>query len=113
MTSIKAYERTLSERLIGGLISMPEVRVYGITDPAAFDHRVPTVSFTVEGREPAEVAAELGRQGIFSWSGNHYALEPLARLRLSATQRVGLVHYNTAAEIDRFLETLDIIVGRR
>jgi cysteine desulfurase family protein (TIGR01976 family) len=109
MRNIRAYERTLSERLIGGLTSLPRVQVYGITDPANFDYRVPTASFRIEGREPEDVARALGEHGIFSWAGNHYALEPLGRLGLESTQRVGLVHYNTPEEVDRFLEVLDAI----
>lgn len=110
MTQIKAHEQTLSKHLIGGLQSLPDTRVYGITDPASFDRRVPTASFRIDGRDPAEVATALGERGIFSWAGDHYALEPLGRLGLDSTQRVGLVHYNTPAEIDRFLNALEDII---
>ena len=106
---IRRYERTLSERLIGGLLAIPGVRIYGITDPSAFDRRVPTVSFTVEGQTPEQVSERLGQDGIFSWSGNHYAVEPMARLGLESTNRIGLTHYNTPQEIDRFLEALETI----
>ncbi|MGI8967582.1 MAG: cysteine desulfurase-like protein [Chloroflexota bacterium] len=104
---IHTYERTLTNRLLAGMTALPGVRVFGITDPAAFEHRVPTISFVIAGVEPRTIAEELGKQGIFSWAGNHYALEPLGRLGLSATNRIGLVHYNTHAEIDRFLDTLE------
>jgi selenocysteine lyase/cysteine desulfurase len=110
MSRIKRYERSLSEQLIGGLLEIPGARIYGITDPAAFDRRVPTASFLFEGRDPYEVGRILGERGIFSWAGDHYAIEPLARLGLTATQRVGLVHYNTADEIERFLAALRDIV---
>jgi len=111
MSQIRAYERTLSERIIGGITTIPGARVWGLTDPATFDRRVPTVSFTIDGREPEEIAEALGRRGIFCWAGNHYAVEPLARLGLPATNRIGLVHYNTFDEIDRFLDTLEDIVS--
>jgi cysteine desulfurase family protein (TIGR01976 family) len=106
MTRIRAYERTLSERLIPGLTSIPGVKVYGIVDPSSFDRRVPTAAFTVEGLSPYDGARALAACGIFSWAGTHYALEPLRRLGLDATQRVGLVHYNTVEEIDRFLDAV-------
>jgi cysteine desulfurase family protein (TIGR01976 family) len=109
MDRIQSYERTLSERLIRGMLAIPGLRVYGITDPSAFDRRVPTVSFTLAGVHPQDGAGALARRGIFSWAGNHYALEPLARLGLPATQRIGLVHYNTPEEIDRFLEELGAV----
>ena len=58
---------------------------------------------------PIFLSVSLGEQGIFSWAGNHYALEPLGRLGLESTQRVGLVHYNTPDEVDQFLEVLETI----
>lgn len=109
MSRIRTYERTLSERLIGGLTAIAGVSIYGITDPACFGWRVPTASFTVAGKGPAAVSEALGRQGIFSWAGNHYALEAIRRLGLQATNRVGLAHYNRPEEIDRFLGAVEEI----
>jgi cysteine desulfurase family protein (TIGR01976 family) len=106
LTSIRAHERILSERLIAGMLTVPGLRIFGITDPDRFDERVPTLSFLIEGHEPAELSRRLGERGIFSWAGNHYALEPMGRLGLDGTNRIGLVHYNTPEEIDRFVETL-------
>jgi len=39
---------------ISGVIS------FGITDPARFDQRAPTVAFTLEGYTPRQVAEQLG-----------------------------------------------------
>jgi selenocysteine lyase/cysteine desulfurase len=39
MAAIRAYERPLAERLISGLMAIPGVTLYGITDPACFDQR--------------------------------------------------------------------------
>jgi cysteine desulfurase family protein (TIGR01976 family) len=109
MDRIRTYERTLAERLVPGLVAILGVTVYGITDPGRFDSRVPTVSFTVRGRDPFTVGRELGRRGIFSWAGTHYAVEPMERLGLEATNRVGLVHYNLQAEIEIFLAAIEEI----
>jgi selenocysteine lyase/cysteine desulfurase len=104
--AITGYERTLTARLIEGLDAIDGVTQYGTRD---LDRRVPTVAFTVAGRAPADVAAELGRQGIFVWDGNYYALELMERLGLQSSGgavRVGAVHYTTLEEIDRFLEAV-------
>ncbi|HEX6509178.1 MAG TPA: cysteine desulfurase-like protein [Chloroflexota bacterium] len=111
METINRTERGLSERLIAGLQTLPDIRICGITDRNQLDRRVPTVSFAFEGREPEDVARALGERGIFSWAGNHYAVEPMRRLGVDATQRVGLVHYNLSEEIDRFVEALDEILA--
>lgn len=109
LSVIRAYETTLLRRLVAGLADIPGLRVYGITDEARFDRRVPTVSFTLEGRPARRVAEELARRGAFVWDGNMYAVELVERLGLAKRGgfvRIGLVHYNTAAEVDRLLEAL-------
>jgi selenocysteine lyase/cysteine desulfurase len=58
---------------------------------------------------PTEVAKFLGERGIFTWDGNYYALNLTERLGVDATGgllRIGLVHYNTAEEVDRLLAAL-------
>ena len=106
MDAVQAYEHALAEQLIDGLDGNPGVTVYGTRDLA---RRVPTVVFTVAGRTPAEVSGALAERGIFVWDGNYYAMELMQRLGLDehgGAVRVGAVHYNTPAEIDRFLEAV-------
>ena len=109
MSAIAAYERTLLERLAAGLITIPGVRIYGITDPAQFHRRTPTVAFTKTGVETEAIARALGEGGIFVWDGHYYAVEVVKRLGLydrGGMIRVGIAHYNTAEEIDRLLAVL-------
>jgi cysteine desulfurase family protein (TIGR01976 family) len=103
---ISHYERGLSSRLLGGLAEVAEVQVFGITDPSRFDQRVATVSLTHARFTPTEMAQRLGKLGFFVWHGNYYALNLTESLGLEpqGMLRVGLVHYNTAAEVDRLLE---------
>jgi cysteine desulfurase family protein (TIGR01976 family) len=111
MTAIKEYEQMLSARLISGLQQIGGLRIWGITDPARLDRRVPTVSFTLAGHSPREVADYLGQHGIFVWDGNYYALAVMERLGLEPTGgmlRVGPVHYNTPEEIDRLVNELSL-----
>jgi cysteine desulfurase family protein (TIGR01976 family) len=109
---IEAHERPLGERLIAGLRELPGVKVWGITDPNRATERVPTVSFTHRTRTPAEIAEALGRRGLFVWHGNYYALPLTEALGLEphGMVRVGLLHYNTAAEVDRLLAELQEII---
>lgn len=109
------YERGIAAQLIEGLQALPGLTVQGITDPSAFDRRVPTVAFTVEGMHPAEVARELAERNIFVWSGHNYALEvarSLGILDSGGAVRVGPVHYNGADEVDTLLDALDTILRR-
>ncbi|MGD1996593.1 MAG: cysteine desulfurase-like protein [Anaerolineae bacterium] len=106
LTAIQVYERDLGWRLIEGLQEIPGLHIWGITDPTLSAWRVPTVSFTLEGLTPHEVARRLADEGIFVWDGNFYALAVTERLGLEkegGLVRVGLAHYNTSEEVERFL----------
>ncbi len=109
LAAIKAYEEELFTRLMVGLSQIPGIHIYGIADVKRFDQRTPTVAFTLDGFTPGEVAERLGREEIYVWDGNYYALAVMERLGLEAhggAVRVGLGHYNTAQEVDRFLQVL-------
>ncbi len=108
MEASRAYELTLIPPLIEGLVSAG-VEVLGITDPSRFEERCPTVSFTMAGRHPQEIAAFLGERGINVWDGDYYAYELVRWLGLSEAGgmvRIGLVHYSTLAEIERLVDGL-------
>jgi selenocysteine lyase/cysteine desulfurase len=110
MAAIRAYERPLAERLIGGLLDIPGLTIYGITERARFDRRAPTVAFTLEGYTPRQVAERLGEAGIFVWDGNYYALAVTERLGVEESGgmvRVGIAHYNTLGEVERLLALVD------
>ncbi len=116
MNTIQAYECTLAEKLISGLLEIPGLTFYGITDPQRFNKRTPTVAVRIEGHTPRQLAETLGEQGIFVWDGNYYALNLTERLGVEqdgGMLRIGLVHYNTSEEIDRLLAVLrEIATGR-
>jgi selenocysteine lyase/cysteine desulfurase len=115
MAAVRAYERPLAERLISGLVGIPGVTVYGITDPDRFNQRVPTVAFTLDGYTPRQVAERLGEEVIFVWDGNYYALAVTERLGVEESGgmvRVGIAHYNTMGEVERLLAAVDDLAGR-
>jgi selenocysteine lyase/cysteine desulfurase len=75
--------------LINGLQAIPGVAVYGIADLARFDRRTPAVAFTLKGYTPRQVAKRLGVE------------------ESGGMVRVGIAHYNTAAEVDRLLAVVN------
>ncbi len=102
--AITAHERTLGQRFLDGL---PEhVALYGLP---TMEGRVPTFCFDVAGRRADEVARFLAERDVAVWWGNYYALETMRRLGLdekTGAVRAGIVHYNTAEEVDRLLAAL-------
>ena len=109
LEAMVAHERELGERFLAGL---PEgVTLYG---RQTMDGRVPTFALTLDGLTPTEVAAHLGERGIFVWDGNYYAPEVMKRLGLQdGAVRIGIVHYNTAEEVDRLLDELRKLAGQQ
>ena len=78
--------------------------------------RVPTVSVSIDGVAPRDAAESLGRAGIFAWEGHFYAqalIERLGQAESGGVLRLGLVHYNTAAEVDRVLVEIERIASPR
>jgi cysteine desulfurase family protein (TIGR01976 family) len=104
MSSIAAYERELGQRFLDGLPS--RVTVYGLQTT---DGRVPTFLLNVDGVPAGDVAARLAEQGFGVWAhDNWYSLGLREKLPYpQEAVRVGLIHYNTADEVDRFNTALD------
>jgi len=110
MEMLQQYERQLSRRLLEALLQRPRLKIWGIKDSSQLAQRVPTFSITMPERDPQQIAQHLADRHIYVWNGNMYALGLSERLGLEARGgflRIGLVHYNTMAEIERLLLALD------
>jgi cysteine desulfurase family protein (TIGR01976 family) len=104
--AIQGHERELGARFLAGL---PErIELYGLR---RMEGRVPTFCFNVPGRTPEEVAVFLAERDLAVWHGDYYAVETMRHLGLEdGAVRAGIVHYNTAEEVDRLLEALGELV---
>ena len=101
--AIRAHERELGERFLVGITD--RVTLYGLP---TMDGRVATFAFNVDGLSTREAATRLGDAGYAVWHGNYYAVEVMKRLGLAdeGAIRAGIVHYNTAAEVDGLLAAI-------
>ena len=102
--AIQAHERALGERFLDGLPG--DVLLHGLP---TMEGRVPTFCFSVPERTAQSVAEHLATRDVAVWWGNYYALETIRRLGLDEVDgavRAGIVHYNTAEEVDRLLAGL-------
>jgi cysteine desulfurase family protein (TIGR01976 family) len=109
-----AYENALARQLIEGLSDIEGLIIHGITDPERLAERVPTISFTVEGIGPETIVRQMNAENIFLWSGHNYAWEVVHQLGIPAEQgvvRIGIAHYNTAAEIEETLESVHRVIA--
>jgi cysteine desulfurase family protein (TIGR01976 family) len=116
--SIHRHEHAVMNRLIAGISQIPQLKIFGITDPSCFAWRCPTLAVRVVNQTadqtPLALATKLGDRGFFTWDGNYYALNLTERLDVEKSGgflRIGLVHYNTVEEVDRLVVALREIVG--
>ncbi len=99
---VQEHERALGRRFLEGLPG--NWQLYG---PPTMDGRVPTFAVNHESVSPLDAATRLAERGFAVWDGNYYAVEIMQRLRLAdGAVRIGIVHYNTADEVDRLLDEL-------
>jgi cysteine desulfurase family protein (TIGR01976 family) len=101
--AIRSHERELGEQFLAGLPD--SVTLYGLP---TMDGRVATFAFNVDGVSASNAATRLGDAGYAVWHGNYYALEVMDRLGLEdeGAVRAGIVHYNTADEVDGLLAAI-------
>ena len=102
--AIVGHERSLGERFLAGLPA--GIELHGLP---TMEGRVPTFCFSVAGRSAEDAAVELAARDLAVWHGNYYALETMRALGLdeqAGAVRAGIVHYNTAEEVDRLLAAL-------
>jgi cysteine desulfurase family protein (TIGR01976 family) len=112
--AIQQHERHLAAAMIRGVLAVPGLKLYGISDLSRVDRRCPTFAVRIGGHTPLELATKLGDRGFFTWDGNYYALNLTERLDVEKDGgflRIGLAHYNTAEEVERLLQALREIVG--
>ena len=90
-----------------GLTSLPKVRVYG---PPPGQPRTPTVSFTIDGVHPDDIARRLAGKGLFASNGDFYALTCIERLGCAdGVVRIGCAAYTTDDEVRRLVDEVGSI----
>ncbi len=104
---ITAHEAAIGERLLSFLRDRNGVRIVGsrTSDPAV---RVPTISFTVDGKTPEEIVLRTDKSRIGIRHGDFHSRRLAEAIGLGApgAVRVSMVHYNTVDEVDRLVEAL-------
>ena len=105
---LKVHEAFLCKRLIDGLSSIKNVKIYGPVDQLQECGHI--VSFNIQGIHPHDIAAYCDRFGICIRAGLHCA-HPLAeQLGMGSSVRVSLFAYNTVQEIEQLLARLEQLI---
>jgi len=103
MEALRAYEHELGRRFLEGLPD--SVELYGLP---TMEGRLPTFLLNVDRVPAKQVATTLAERGYGIWHHDTwYSLGLREKLPYpKEAVRVGLIHYNTAEEIDGFLAEL-------
>ncbi|QIN77311.1 cysteine desulfurase-like protein [Rubrobacter marinus] len=107
MEAVEAYEAELAASARARLREMPGVTLYASPDGV---RKTPTIALRLEGRSPLEVCEHMSERGIFVAGGDFYATTLAGKLGLDGSGgfvRAGLAPYNTAEEVDAFLDALE------
>jgi cysteine desulfurase family protein (TIGR01976 family) len=106
--AVRAHEDALLGVMLAGLAAIDGVHVHG-----APRDRTPTVTFSVAGRTPVEVASALAEARVAVWHGNFYAYElsRLLGLEPDGAVRAGIVHYNEPEDVERLLDAVAAVAG--
>ncbi len=98
---VERHEQDLLEQARRELLTIPGLRLIGTPTRQAG-----SVSFVVEGVHPHDMGSILDQAGLAVRAGHHCAQPLMARFGVPATTRASLAFTNTAAEIDRLVETV-------
>lgn len=100
--AIHAHEAALYERAREGVASINGLRILGEAEGKGA-----VLSFILEGAHAHDIAQLLDRYGVAVRAGTHCAEPLMRRLGVSSSVRASFALYNTAQEVDAFLEALD------
>lgn len=103
MDAAHAHEKALEARMAEGLRSIPGVRLLGDAPDA---ERVGLWSFDVDGVHAHDVGQFLDARGVAVRVGHHCAQPLHRRFGLTASVRASTAVYNTADDVDVFLDAL-------
>jgi cysteine desulfurase family protein (TIGR01976 family) len=103
--ALQAEGRARLEQLWQGLAAIDSVMLFG---PPPDAPRTPTVSWTIAGLSPSEVARRLAGHGIFASHGHFYAQTVAERLGRAAEGfvRIGCACYTTEEDVDRLIDAV-------
>jgi cysteine desulfurase/selenocysteine lyase len=103
MDNVRAHEQALTAHALEALATVPGLTVIGPNTP---DNRGATISFTMKGIHPHDVAQLLDEQGIAVRAGHHCARPVCVRYGISATTRASFGIYTTTGEVDALVAGL-------
>ncbi|HEX8060546.1 MAG TPA: aminotransferase class V-fold PLP-dependent enzyme, partial [Cyclobacteriaceae bacterium] len=104
--AISQHEHELLKYATAQVGSMKGVRLIGTAKD-----KVGIMSFVVEGIHHFDIGQMLDARGIAVRTGHHCTQPLMDRLKIEGTVRASFAVYNTKAEIDQLIESMDRIIS--
>lgn len=100
-TAVAEWEEQLLAYATATIVTIPGVRIIGTAK-----RKSGVLSFIVEGLNALDIGMFLDTQGIAVRTGHHCTEPVMDRFGIPGTVRASFMFYNTAEEVDRFVEAL-------
>ncbi len=101
MDRIVAHETDLLDYATSEIAKLPGVRIIGTAEKKAA-----VLSFAIEGVHPHDVGTLLNEDGVAIRTGHHCAQPVMQRFKVPATCRASFAFYNTFAEVDALVASI-------
>lgn len=99
--AMQTYESELLHYATQALQEIAGLKIHGQAQ-----HKVPVISFTIEGAHAFDLATLIDHSGIAVRAGHHCAMPALHQLGVNATVRASFCAYNTFEEVDHLVSAL-------
>ena len=107
------HEEVVADRFIGFLLSRPAVRLIGQRSGDRA-RRMPTISFSVEGRSSRDIAGALADESFAVGNGHFYGYRCVSALGYENPEdgvvRVSMAHYTGIDEVDRLIAAMRLLL---
>ncbi|WP_257221809.1 aminotransferase class V-fold PLP-dependent enzyme [Pseudomonas atacamensis] len=101
MHKIHAHVSTLTSYALQQHQSVPNIKILGCPS-----ERLGVISFTINGRNLKEVAAELDSYGLDLGVGHHCAIPLMEKYEIAGSIRISFAMYNSKSDIDALINGL-------
>ncbi len=99
--AMEAHEQGLYQLALARVSEVPGMRLIGTAQ-----HKVPVMSFLIEGLHPSDIGTLLDQQGIAIRTGHHCAMPLMQHYDVPGTARASFAFYNTEADVNRLFDGL-------
>jgi cysteine desulfurase/selenocysteine lyase len=104
MEKVRAHEKEITSYALEQIGSVPGVTIYG---PRNAEERIGVVSFNYGDVHPHDLSQVVDRYGVAIRGAHHCAQPLMRRLDCVATARASFYIYNTKAEVDVLVQSLE------